>query len=103
VLELYKTFTVPDQKLAALGALGSSKDPSIISAALDLSKRDEIVRPQDCMYIFRTVGVNVAGRRMCWEFVQENWKFLDNSQFHFSNDFEYCHQPYSRQENIERR
>lgn len=76
VLNLYQTFTVPDQKLAALGALGSSKDVSVIRAALELSKRDDIVRPQDCMYIFRTVGVNSAGRRLCWEFVQENWKFF---------------------------
>lgn len=76
VLGLYQKFTVPDQKLAALGALGSSKNPEVIRSALDLSKRDDIVRPQDCMYIFRTVGVNTAGRRMCWEFVQQNWKFF---------------------------
>lgn len=76
VLELYQKYTVPDQKLAALGALGSSKDSSVIRAALELSKRDDIVRPQDCMYVFRTVGANSSGRRMCWEFVQENWKFF---------------------------
>jgi aminopeptidase 2 len=76
VLNLYQKFTVPDQKLSALGALGASRDPSVIRAALELSKRDDIVRPQDCMYIFRTVGVNTAGRRACWSFVQENWKFF---------------------------
>ena len=76
VLGLYQKFTVPDQKLAALGALGSSRDVSVIKLALELSKSDEIVRPQDCMYIFRTVGVNVAGRRLCWDFVQSNWKFF---------------------------
>lgn len=76
VLDLYQKFTVPDQKLSALGALGASKDPSVIQAALQLSKRDDLVRPQDCMYIFRTVGANAVGRRLCWEFVQENWKFF---------------------------
>lgn len=76
VLDLYQKFTVPDQKLAALGALGSSRDASVIKAALELSKRDDIVRPQDVMYLFRTVGVNPSGRRMCWEFTQENWKFF---------------------------
>jgi len=76
VLNLYQKFTVPDQKLSALGALGASREPSVIMAALELSKRDDLVRPQDCMYIFRTVGVNTAGRRLCWEFVQQNWKFF---------------------------
>lgn len=76
VLGLYQKFTVPDQKLSALGALGASRDICVIRAALELSKREDIVRPQDCMYLFRTVGVNTAGRRICWEFVQENWKFF---------------------------
>ena len=76
VLGLYQKFTVPDQKLSALGALGASKNLDVIRSALELSKRDDIVRPQDCMYIFRTVGVNAAGRRVCWEFVQQNWKFF---------------------------
>jgi len=76
VLGLYQKFTVPDQKLAALGALGASHDAEVIAAALELSKRDDVVRPQDVMYIFRTVGVNVRGRRLCWEFVKANWQFF---------------------------
>ena len=76
VLGLYQKFNVPDQKLAALGALGASHDADVIAAALALSKRDDIVRPQDVMYIFRTVGVNVRGRRLCWEFVKANWQFF---------------------------
>lgn len=78
VLKLYEAFTVPDQKLAALGALGSSRDPAVIASVLELTKKGDIVRPQDVIYITRTTGANPAARRPTWKFVQENWDFFYN-------------------------
>lgn len=76
VLDLYEKLTVADQKLAALGALGYGRDPVVISKALDLTKNDAIVRPQDVIYITRATGANPAARRSTWEFVQGNWDYF---------------------------
>ncbi len=73
VLRLYQTLTVPDQKLAALSALGQACSPDLVRRALDLSLQTDIVRPQDVIYILSAVGSNPAGRRACWEFVKTNW------------------------------
>ena len=76
VFKLYETLTVADQKLAALGALGSSRNPAIIQKALDLTTKDEIVRSQDVIYITRATGSNPVGRRLTWEFVKKHWNFF---------------------------
>ncbi|PJF20032.1 Peptidase M1, membrane alanine aminopeptidase domain-containing protein [Paramicrosporidium saccamoebae] len=76
VLRLYETLTVADQKLAALGALGSSRVSNVIEDALELTKNDKIVRSQDVIYITRTTGANPMARRATWEFVKSNWDFF---------------------------
>lgn len=73
VLSLYRKFTIPDQKLAALGALGSSRQQPIIQAALELTKDTNTVRSQDVIYIFRSVGGNRVARNQCWSFIETNW------------------------------
>jgi aminopeptidase 2 len=78
VVNLYETFTVADQKLAALGALGASRNRAVINNALDLTQNDAIVRPQDVIYITRATGANPAGRRTTWDYVQKNWDFFYN-------------------------
>lgn len=76
VLRLYEEFSVADQKLAALGALGYSRNPAVIERSLGLTKNDAVVRPQDVVYITRATGMNPAARRLTWEFVQANWDFF---------------------------
>jgi aminopeptidase 2 len=76
VLKLYQTLTVADQKLAALGALGSSRVPSVIENALELTKDDKVVRSQDVIYITRATGANPTARRATWDFVKTNWDFF---------------------------
>jgi aminopeptidase 2 len=73
VLSLYRKLDLPDQKLAALGALGGSRQASVIQAALDLTKTTDTVRSQDVIYIFRSVGANRFGRQQCWSFIESNW------------------------------
>ena len=73
VFKIFREQTIADQKLAALGALGASPDPAVISAALNLTLQTEPVRPQDAIYIFSTVGANPKGRRIGWQFVKDNW------------------------------
>lgn len=76
ILGLYKRMLVPDQKLAALGALGAASNADLINEALGFTMKDEVVRPQDVIYVFSTVGNNPAGRRLCWEFLKANWDFF---------------------------
>ena len=73
VLELYKKLETPDQKLAALGALGSTKNLELLKRSLQSTTDTSLIRSQDAIYIFRTVGANKFGRRLTWSFVEENW------------------------------
>ena len=76
VFKIFREQTVTDQKLAALSALGASPDPDVLASALNLTLQNEPVRPQDVVYIFRTVGGNPKGRRQGWQFVKDNWTFF---------------------------
>jgi len=73
ILDLYKKLTVPDQKLAALGALGMVSNDELVKETLGLTMREEVVRSQDVIYILRSASVNPAARRSCWNFVRDNW------------------------------
>ena len=73
LLEVFKKMKVPDQKLATLGALTASKDVSLVQRGLELSLKEEPIRPQDHIYLLGGAGRNPKGRRLCWEFVQKHW------------------------------
>ncbi len=76
VYDIYQNSSLIDQKLAALGALGESKDAEIVKRALELTKDEKIVRPQDVIYITRTAGSNPYGRRLTWDFFTKNYGFF---------------------------
>lgn len=78
LFELYNRCTISDQKLLALDALGFSKDPNLIHKALELTLNNPDVKPQDYMNIFRSVGLNSHGRRICWVFLEKNWSYFYN-------------------------
>lgn len=83
VYKLYETLTVVDQKLAALGALGSTRSEECIAKALALCEDAEAVRPQDVIYITRATGANPTARRATWAYLQKNW---DLFQKRYGND-----------------
>lgn len=76
VLDFYKKLTVPDQKLAALGALAMVPTDELIQEVLELSLKTEVVRPQDIIYVFRTAAVNPLARRACWGFLRAHFDVL---------------------------
>lgn len=80
VLRLYQETTIADQKLIALSALGSTRDPALLQRTLDFSM-SEGVRPQDIIYVFGTVASNPKGRTMAWEFVQKHWAALEERYY----------------------
>lgn len=78
LFELYKRSTISDQKLLALDALGFSHDLIIVDEALKLTLNNAEIKSQDYMNIFRSVGLNPRGRRICWEFLESNWAYFYN-------------------------
>lgn len=75
VLQSYRETHVADQKVAALAALAATRDPVLIRRTLEFSLSAE-VRPQDIIYIFRSIAQNEVARRLTWEFVKVNWQEL---------------------------
>lgn len=75
VLQNYRETHVADQKVAALAALTATRDPALIRRTLDFSLSSE-VRPQDIIYIFRSIAQNEAARRLTWEFMKSKWQEL---------------------------
>lgn len=74
VIKIYKEATVIDQKLAALGSLGSIANAELLSSLLKMSLNEDFVRPQDIIYVFGPVAANPIGRKLAWAFVKENWQ-----------------------------
>ncbi|KAI3640726.1 hypothetical protein MIR68_001604 [Amoeboaphelidium protococcarum] len=75
VLKIYQETKVADQKLVALGALGSTQDESLLLRTLDFGLSDQ-VRPQDIIYVVSPVASNTQGRRLAWKWVKDNWQVL---------------------------
>lgn len=78
MFKLFKRTSISDQKLLALDALGFSKNVEIIHKALQLTLNNNEVKSQDYMNIFRSVGLNPYGRRICFEFLENNWDYFYN-------------------------
>ncbi|KAG5463670.1 MAG: peptidase family M1-domain-containing protein [Olpidium bornovanus] len=76
VLEYYRSTTVPDQKVTALAALGSTRDPSLIQRTLDFALTAD-VRPQDIIYVWSSLGANHAARSALWSFTKAHWGVFD--------------------------
>jgi aminopeptidase 2 len=72
VLNLYKTTTIPDQKLIALSSLASVENEALLNRLLEFGL-SENVRPQDINNVIYPVAANPKGRKLCWEFVKKNW------------------------------
>eukprot|EP00917_Polyrhabdina_sp_WS-2016_P007003 GHVP01015570.1.p1 GENE.GHVP01015570.1~~GHVP01015570.1.p1 ORF type:complete len:908 (+),score=190.76 GHVP01015570.1:352-2724(+) len=77
VFEYYQRRDIPsDRKIAALSALGASKDWEIIEKALswtvDTSK-EAVVRGQDAIFILGSISRNHKFRNELWDFVKANW------------------------------
>ncbi|KAI9290700.1 hypothetical protein K502DRAFT_326607 [Neoconidiobolus thromboides FSU 785] len=76
IKKLYIETDAPDQKLSALRALGYTRNPELISEALNYGISDQ-VRNQDIIYIFSSLGANTASRRASWSFIKSHWGVLE--------------------------
>lgn len=76
VFNLYKKLEVADQKVAALSALTETRSTELIQKTLSLTLKEDHVRTQDLIYIFRGLAGNIRARKCSWEFVKVNWKIF---------------------------
>jgi len=72
MISVYKTATLPAQKTTALRCLGGSRNPDLIKKGLEYMMSDE-VRMQDRFILLFSLSVTPVGRKICWEFVKQNW------------------------------
>ncbi|KAL1923606.1 uncharacterized protein VTP21DRAFT_8586 [Calcarisporiella thermophila] len=75
VLSLYRKSNVIDEKMAALAALGSARDPELIQRSLKFSISDE-VREQDINVLSEPLGANPLARAHLWDFFRENFELF---------------------------
>lgn len=80
LIHIYKTAKASDQKLVALGALGSTASLDIAQTILNEFALTEQVRSQDIMYpLSGLIGEykdQCVIRPMMWKWVLKNWDFI---------------------------
>jgi puromycin-sensitive aminopeptidase len=74
-IKKYKKETLHEEKNRLGGALGDFKDPKILKLACNFAMSPH-VRTQDTVGIISSVGANIHGRDVWWNFIQKNWKTL---------------------------
>ena len=72
IWELYDGSPLEEEKMRLLMALGSFREPDLLSETLDRSLSDR-VRYHDTIQVVSGVAANRQGRDMAWDFVKENW------------------------------
>ncbi|KAG0299845.1 Aminopeptidase 2 mitochondrial [Dissophora globulifera] len=75
VLKCWREATATDQKLAAIGALTTTRHAALVQQLLALSVSDE-VKSQDIGYFFGGLSRNPASRHVLWEYIKANWEML---------------------------
>ncbi|KZO91177.1 putative AAP1-alanine/arginine aminopeptidase [Calocera viscosa TUFC12733] len=75
VLDIYRHFETPSQKVAAMLGLCRASDPALIKRTLDLILSDD-VKMQDFMYFVAGCGMNPPARRPIWQWTTSNLEVL---------------------------
>jgi aminopeptidase N len=90
--DLIKTYkkTSVDLKQDIVFGLTSSKNSNFIDSLLKMIKDKEIVKPQDTFRWFAYLIRNKYGRDQTWEWMQENWNWIEET---FGGDKSYDDYP----------
>ena len=103
VLGVYHNPTTPTHKIAAMLALGASRDQKLLDRTIEFLFGGE-VKEQDFMYFFAALSANPAGRRLIWEATKTRYddlvkRFAGN--FSLSRLIEYSFSSFSSQKDAE--
>ncbi len=75
VVEIYRAPPTPTHKMAAMMAMSSTKDQSLIQRTVDFMYGGE-VKEQDFLYYFRGMSARLATRRALWNSTKERYAEL---------------------------
>ncbi len=76
LLKIHNHSSDPEQRLILANALCMFKAPDLIKSNLDLLKSDAI-RIQDLMFWINSLLANKSSRKLIWNWIKENWKYLN--------------------------
>jgi len=73
MIQVYKSATLPAQKISALRNVGSSRDINLIKKGMEFLISDE-VRAQDKVYLLSSLASSGPGREFVWDYFKQNFK-----------------------------
>jgi aminopeptidase 2 len=80
ILNIYKTASTVDEKMAALGTIGATKDLEFTKKILELTLDENVVKLQDTVYPVNSVAVlspnKVEALEILWNWLVANWSLL---------------------------
>lgn len=74
VVKVYEKPETPSHKIAAMLAMGSTRDESLLKSSIDFMYKK--VKEQDMMYYFSSLSANPKSRRLLWESTKEHYDDL---------------------------
>ncbi|TSC74575.1 MAG: puromycin-sensitive aminopeptidase [Parcubacteria group bacterium Gr01-1014_44] len=74
LIGLYEKETLQEEKVRLLNALGRFTDSVILTAVLEYGFNSGKVRSGDFVYVLSAMGAHAQGRRMAWQFMNDNWE-----------------------------
>lgn len=74
VVKVYEKPETPSHKIAAMLAMGSTRDESLLKLTIDFMYKK--VKEQDMMYYFSSLSANSKSRRLVWESTKEHYDEL---------------------------
>ncbi|PWY97439.1 putative AAP1-alanine/arginine aminopeptidase [Testicularia cyperi] len=96
-LSIYNKPQTPTHKIAAMLALGSASDESLLNRTVDFLYSGK-VKEQDFMYFFAAMSQNPKGRRIMWQATKQRWETLSKrfaGNFSLSRLIEYSFSAFS--------
>jgi len=81
MIQVYKSASLPAQKITALRCIGYSRNPDLIKKGVEYMMTEE-VRMQDRFFLLSALASSSVGREFCWEFVKHHWKEFEEKFSH---------------------
>ncbi|CAH3113617.1 unnamed protein product [Porites lobata] len=77
MMKLFKKADLHEERVRLMRTMGTVTQPELIKKVLDFSLSSE-VRSQDTIYVIAGVTHSLIGRKLAWQFFQEQWDVLYN-------------------------
>ena len=75
-LEVYKNTVEPDIKYDLMFAMTLVRDKKKLERMVKLLKQEDVVKPQDQLYLFIYLYRNPRAREATWRWLTENWQYV---------------------------